>query len=304
MADNVQSTAEKTLSMLDKVQEYKVYLSMVCFALYVDILFVTLSGRNIAEFDWPLQSGSAETSVLKLGGAGLSLILYSLLMAIIFKIARVISWYGVNSIWWSATVQNLRGWAEEDKKRRDAWLHLGYVSILDAEERALQEKDSFLLSLVSARRAEATSFTSDLNSLTQKSFAGIVLFLIDWFLPGGEPITVHLAHLAQNVRIPGLSGIAVLLDLIGFASIAAPWFYTQFWYDDSWERLVKYPPMAAEVRERQRRNREERLQYEAEERLRRLEADARRQQPERGNPSFPTPPLGFTRRRPPKPSAP
>jgi hypothetical protein len=305
MADNVQSTADKTLSMLDKVQEYKVYLTMVCFALYVDIAFVTLTGRNIAEFDWPLPGGGAETSIVKLGGAALGWILYSFLMAIIFKIARIISWYGANSIWWSVTVQNLRGWAAKDQKRHEYWLHQGYVSISDVEERALNEKDSFLMSLVTSRRAEVTSSTQDLTSLSQKSFSGMVLFLIDWFLPGGESITAHLAHLAQEVKVPGFSGTAVLFDLAGFASIVAPWFYSQFWYDDSWERLVKYPPMAAEVRERQRRNREERLLREAEDRRMRLEEDARRRKQE-GNdgPPFPPPPMGFTRRRPPKPSTP
>jgi len=76
MADNVQSTVEKTLSFLDKVQEYKVYLSMVCFALYLDILFVSTTGGNLAGFDWPFHEERGNAVVIKLGAAGLWLLFY------------------------------------------------------------------------------------------------------------------------------------------------------------------------------------------------------------------------------------
>jgi len=253
---------------------------LVTFLVGSDDFLFFVSRSNVLNYRWSLGTN------VTFGGAILFLTAYAFFMRVICPLLQIpMTWIMIAldaAVDWlserwrraesqlfpnndvEATAGRILPWTKYDSR-----LQYGFVFEQDLRELALDQKDAFLLDIVSAQEQQWNEHIGQWDALAHLAFPTLMLTCVNVFVGRAHESTISWVVWKTFDAYP-----SVRLFLVGVPFACFTFGVLWWWYklDRSEMRYIKYPPLAREkLREReQQRQEDRRQQQEHEARLERI----------------------------------
>jgi|GEM_PF-2853819 len=240
-SDTPDSKPTNTLSILDRILQFRYALIVASVVLAIDVVRLPLHVLGFPEVNWFAQQSSVPI--------GLMIALttsYVFFMAALSPALQTVVEFLLLSVRGTSIFSQIFSDGREDISYESRYAN-GFVKVLDARKTALEQKDDFWIKRVSEHLERQQTNDRDGSFLGNVSFACILLVYLDWQL-GGASSWLHAA-MYWLMDQGGVLGIATTsFALLILALVVLPWFFEfqSKYHTGSYNGWIEHPELAAQ----------------------------------------------------------